>query len=90
MKFMSLVTRIGLLGLGMILVSVLSADEVWDNSVESEPSTNALADLMLNEWALPLLVLGVLMSVAMIGAAYLVRDERLINLEWELNGGEKQ
>ena len=52
MKFLSLVTRIGLLALGMILVSVLSADEVWDNSSESEPTTNALADILLNEWAL--------------------------------------
>ena len=58
MKFLSLVTRIGLLGLGMILVSVLSADEVWDNSSENEPTTNALADIMLNEWALPLLAVS--------------------------------
>ena len=89
MKFMSLVTRIGLLGLGMILVSVLSADEVWDKSVDSEPTTNSLADIMLNEWALPLLILGVLMSVAMIGAAYLVRDERRENLLWEFGGEEE-
>ena len=27
--------------------------------------------------------------MAMVGAAYLVRDERLVNLEWELTGGEK-
>jgi hypothetical protein len=27
--------------------------------------------------------------MAMVGAAYLVRDERLVNLEWELSGGEK-
>ena len=89
MKFLSLVTRIGLLGLGMIIVSVLSADEVWDNSSENEPTTNALADIMLNEWALPLLVLGILMSVAMIGAAYLVRDERRENLLWEFGGEEE-
>ena len=89
MKFLSLVTRIGLLGLGMILVSVLSADEVWDNSSENEPTTNALADIMLNEWVLPLLVLGILMSVAMIGAAYLVRDERRENLLWEFGGEEE-
>ena len=89
MKFLSLVTRIGLLGLGMILVSVLSADEVWDNPSENEPTTNALADIMLNGWALPLLVLGILMSVAMIGAAYLVRDERRENLLWEFGGEEE-
>ena len=89
MKFLSLITRIGLLGLGMILVSVLSADEVWENSSENEPTTNALADIKLNEWALPLLILGILMSVAMIGAAYLVRDERRENLLWEFGGEEE-
>jgi len=26
--------------------------------------------------------------MAMVGAAYLVRDERLVNLKWELDGGE--
>ena len=30
------------------------------------------------------------MAMAMVGAAYLVRDERLVNLEWELTGGEKK
>ena len=34
MKFVSLVTRIGLLALAMILISVLSADEVWADSSE--------------------------------------------------------
>jgi len=28
------------------------------------------------------------MAMALVGAAYLVRDERLVNLQWELNGGE--
>jgi len=28
--------------------------------------------------------------MAMVGAAYLVRDERLVNLEWELTGGDKE
>ena len=32
MKFVSLVTRIGLLALAMILISVLSAEEVWADS----------------------------------------------------------
>ena len=30
------------------------------------------------------LVLGLLLSMAMIGASYLVRDERLANLTWDL------
>jgi hypothetical protein len=31
----------------------------------------------------------VLMSIAMIGAAYLVRDERMENLLWEFGGEEE-
>ena len=34
-------------------------------------------------------MLGVLLSLAMIGAAYLVRDERKENLLWELGGEEE-
>jgi hypothetical protein len=33
-------------------------------------------------------MLGVLLAMALVGAAYLVRDERKENLEWEINGGE--
>ena len=76
MKFVSLVTRIGLLALAMILISVLSAEEVW-------------ADSLLNDWALPLLFVGVLMAASMIGAAYLIRDERRENLLWEFGGEEE-
>ena len=36
---------------------------------------------------MPLLFVGMLMAMAMIGAAYLVRDERIENLEWETKGG---
>jgi NADH:ubiquinone oxidoreductase subunit 6 (subunit J) len=79
----------GLLALGMILVSVLSADSVWDNSSEEYPTTSGLADSLLTDWALPLLIIGILMSMAMIGAAYLVRDERMENLLWEFGGEEE-
>lgn len=90
MKLVSLFTRVGLLALGMILVSVLSADSVWANSSDDYPTTSGLADSLLNDWALPLLILGILMSMAMIGAAYLVRDERMENLLWEFGTGETQ
>ena len=82
MKLVSLFTRMGLLALGMILVAVLSADSVWENSSEEHPTTSGLADSLLSDWALPLVILGILMSMAMIGAAYLVRDERMENLLW--------
>ena len=89
MKLVSLFTRMGLLALGMILVSVLSADSVWANSSEEYPTTSGHADSLLSDWILPLLILGVLMSLAMIGAAYLVRDERMENLLWEFGGEEE-
>tara|TARA_B100001778_G_scaffold215066_1_gene178136 strand:- start:731 stop:1000 length:270 start_codon:yes stop_codon:yes gene_type:complete len=89
MKLVSLFTRMGLLALGMILVSVLSADSVWANGSEEYPTTSGLADSLLSDWILPLLILGVLMSLAMIGAAYLVRDERMENLLWEFGGEEE-
>ena len=60
MKVLSLATRMGLLALGMILVSVLSADAVWADASEDEPTTSGLADALLTDWALPLLILGVL------------------------------
>ena len=89
MTLVSLFTRLGLLALGVILVSVLSADSVWANSSEEYPTTSGLADSLLSDWILPLLILGVLMSLAMIGAAYLVRDERMENLLWEFGGEEE-
>ena len=89
MKLVSLFTRMGLLALGMILVSVLSADSVWEKSSDDYPTTSGLADSLLSDWALPLLILGILMSMAMIGAAYLVRDERMENLLLEFGGEEE-
>jgi hypothetical protein len=38
---------------------------------------------MLDDWALPLLILGILMVMAMMGAVYFVCDERCENFEWE-------
>ena len=76
--------------LGAVIISAVSADIVWEDSSDEEITTGDLASALFGDWALPLMALGFLMAMAMVGAAYLVRDERLINLEWELNGGEKQ
>ena len=89
MQLVWLCARMGRCALGMILVSVLSADSVWANSSEEYPTTSGLADSLLSDWVLPLLILGILMSLAMIGAAYLVRDERMENLLWEFGGEEE-
>ena len=89
MKFISLFTRLGLLALGFILVAVLNDDAVWSSPSDTTPTTSGLAESLLTEWGFALLVLGLLMSMAMMGAAYLVRDERMENLLWEFGGEEE-
>ena len=89
MKFISLFTRLGLLALGFILVAVLNDDAVWSSPSDTTPTTSGLADSLLSEWGFALLVLGLLMAMAMMGAAYLVRDERMENLLWEFGGEEE-
>ena len=84
MKFISLVTRLGLLSLGFILVAAVNADDVWSNPSTDQPTTSGLADALLSDWGFALL-----MSMAMMGAAYLVRDERMENLLWEFGGEEE-
>ena len=85
---MSTLTRIGLIFLAGAMITVLGTAELWDKEPTEEVTTLDLANTMLDVWALPLLILGVLMAMAMIGAAYLVRDERRENLEWEQRGEE--
>jgi len=90
MRLLSILARAGLVFLGAVLIAAVSADVVWDEPSDEEINTSDLASALFGEWALPLLALGFLMAMAMVGAAYLVRDERLVNLEWELTGGEKE
>lgn len=89
MRLLSILARAGLIFLGAVLIAAVSADVVWEDSSSAEVNTSDLASALFGDWALPLLALGFLMAMAMVGAAYLVRDERLVNLEWELTGGEK-
>ena len=86
MRLMSTLTRVGLILLAGAMISVSGTSTVWDSEPSKEITTNDLADKLLDDWALPLLVLGILMAMAMMGAAYLVRDERRENLEWEQRG----
>lgn len=86
MRLMSTLTRLGLILLAGAMISVLGTSTVWDSEPSKEITTNDLANSMLDDWALPLLILGILMAMAMMGAAYLVRDERRENLEWEQRG----
>tara|TARA_B100000035_G_scaffold245132_1_gene213689 strand:- start:224 stop:493 length:270 start_codon:yes stop_codon:yes gene_type:complete len=86
MRLMSTLTRLGLIFLAGAMITVLGTAELWDEEPDKEVTTLDLANTMLDDWALPLLILGVLMAMAMMGAAYLVRDERRENLEWEQRG----
>ena len=86
MRLMSTLTRVGLILLAGAMISVLGTSTVWDSEPSKEITTNDLANSMLDDCALPLLILGILMAMAMMGAAYLVRDERRENLEWEQRG----
>ena len=90
MRLLSILARAGLVFLGAVLVAAVSADVVWQDSSNAEITTYDLSSALFGEWALPLLALRFLMAMAMVGAAYLVRDERLVNLEWELTGGHKE
>jgi len=90
MRLLSFLTRLGLVLLGAVLIAAVSADVVWEDSSDEVLTTSDLSSALFGDWALPLLALGFLMAMAMVGAAYLVRDERLVNLEWELTGGEKE
>ena len=90
MRLLSILARMGLIFLGADIITAGSADIVWEDSSDEEITTSDLASALFGDWALPLLALGFLMAMAMVGAAYLVRDERLVNLEWELTGGEKE
>ncbi len=88
MRSLSALTRFGLLIMGFALISIVSAPDVWNSPSTEEVTTSQLADGMFGDWGVALLLLGILMAMAMIGAAYLVRDERIENLEWESKGGD--
>ena len=89
MRLLSILARVGLVFLGAVLVTAVSADVVWEDSSDEVLTTSDLSSALFGDWALPLLALGFLMAMAMVGAAYLVRDERMENLLWEFGGEEE-
>ena len=87
MKLLSILTRVGIVFMGIILFTVVTGSIVWDSDPAEGPTTTQLAEGMLVDWAIGLLVLGALLAMAMVGAAYLVGDERKVNLLWETDEG---
>ena len=73
-----------------VLIVLIMGSSTFDNEEKAAaPLTTDLANSVLLDWSIPLLILGMILAMAMIGASYLVRDERLSNLEqdagWEMS-----
>ena len=93
MRFLSILARVGTVGFMLVLLRETMRHPMWDGPLwggnENPPTTFDLADALFNVWAVATLVLGALLSMAMIGSSYLVRDERLVNLVWDMGGDDQ-
>ncbi len=88
MRVLSAIAGIGVFAFILVLLREVMDHPMWDETGEA-PTTLEFADSLLNEWSVATVVLGGLLAMAMIGASYLVRDERLINLLWDMGGEEE-
>ncbi|HJL59486.1 MAG TPA: NADH-quinone oxidoreductase subunit J [Candidatus Thalassarchaeaceae archaeon] len=90
MRLSEHLVRIMVAGVLAILLPLITFHPMWDaNSDTASMTTFEFARVMLTDWALPVIILGILLSMAMIGASYLVRDERMENLLWEQEEGKQ-
>ena len=81
---LSTFTRVGVLILLALLWTLIMADSMWSDSRDTSTLTSSgFAFELLTDWTFAVVALGALLAMAMIGASYLVRDERLENLLWE-------
>ena len=87
MRGISALTQLGVLAFMLILLSEIMSHSMWGGEGNSL-STLDFAVTLFGEWWLATVVLGALLSMAMIGSSYLVRDERLINLIWDMEGDQ--
>ncbi len=91
MRLVATFARVGIVMLLGLLLTVLMDPANWTEVTGPDSmSTLEFATAVLDDWAFTLVVLGALLTMAMAGAAYLVRDERKTNLMWELHGGEEE
>ena len=87
MRLIDHVARLMVAGILALLLPMIVYQSMWDTSSSTIGlNTFGFSRGMLTDWALPVVVLGILLSMAMIGASYLVRDERIENLLWEQEG----
>mgnify|MGYP001334172534 FL=1 len=90
MRLIGTAARLGIIGILGLLLSVVMNPANWGPGSSGDLTTLEFATAVLDDWAFTLVILGALLTMAMAGAAYLVRDEREINLMWELHGGEEE
>ena len=88
MRGISALAQIGVFTFLLILLSEVMSHPMWGES-GNPPTTVDCAVSMFGEWSVATIVLGALLAMAMIGASYLVRDERLVNLIWDLEGDDQ-
>ncbi len=84
LNFISAAAGVGLFALVLALLREIMGHSMWDSDAVGAPTTVEFANSLFNEWTIATIVLGTLLAMAMVGASYLVRDERLINLVWDL------
>lgn len=87
MKMVSMLVRMGILVVAIMIFSVVSDSANWaESSSGVAPDNLDFATSMMVDWGFVVVLIGILLSMAMVGAAYLVRDERKENLVW--GGGD--
>ncbi len=88
MRALSAIAGIGVFAFILVLLREVMDHPMWEQTGEA-PTTLEFADALFNDWSVATVVLGGLLAMALIGASYLVRDERLINLIWGIGGEEE-
>ena len=88
MRGISALAQIGVFSFLLILLSEVMSHPMWGEP-GTPPTTAEFAIAIFGEWSVATIVLGALLAMAMIGASYLVRDERFSNLIWYLEGDDQ-
>jgi hypothetical protein len=84
MRALSVISGVGVFAFILVLLREAMEHAMWNMEGSSAPTTLEFANSIFDEWSIATVVLGVLLAMAMVGASYLVRDERLVNLLWDL------